>query len=327
MEAPPLRLSVVIPTCQTRELTLRCLESLAAERAAPEGAVGDFEVVVVDDGSRDGTSAAIRERFPAVRLVVNEEAQGFSRAANRGLAAARGEVLFLLNSDTEVAPGGLEQLAAIFDSDPRLGIAGAQLSYPDGTPQWSGGAAPTLLWLFVLSSGLGPLLGRLRPYRRLRPLAHLSPHTVAWVTGAALALRRAAWEAVGPLDTDFRFYAQDLDLCLRAGRAGWRIELRPEVRVLHHHGASVSRSAGSFRRQNHALLWGDLLRWARKDRGEAWGRRAAAALRWGARLRLMGRALAQPFLSSPRRAAWKEESALLRRALEDLPLAFAAPGR
>lgn len=318
MEAPSPRLSVVIPTHDTRELTLRCLESLAADRAAPEGAPGSFEVVVVDDGSRDGTAAAVRERFPAVRLLVNEEPQGFSRAANRGLAAARGAILFLLNSDTEVAPGALERLAALFDAGPRLGIAGAQLSYPDGTPQWSGGAAPTLLWLFVLSSGVGPLLGRLRPYRRLRPLAFPGPRAVAWVTGAALALRRAVWEEVGPLDADFRFYAQDLDLCLRAGRAGWRVELRPEVRVLHHHGASVSSSAETFRRQNHALLWGDLLRWAKKDRGEAWGRRAAAALRGGARLRLLGRALAQPFLAAPRRAAWKEESAQLRRALKQL---------
>jgi len=320
------RLSVVIPTHDTRALTLRCLETLPADAGG-----GPLEVVVVDDGSRDGTAEAIAERFPAVRVLAVQEAEGFTRAANRGLAAASAPLLLLLNSDTEVADGALDRLVAAFESDPSLGIAGAQLSFPDGSPQWSGGRTPTLPWFFVLASGAGPLLRRLAPYRAARPLGAARARPVDWVTGAALGLRREVWQAAGPLDPRFLFYAQDLDLCVRAGRAGWRVEIRPEVRVLHHHGASISKAPGSFRRQNPALLWCDLLRWAGKEGGPARARSVRRVLAAGARLRLLalgaGRALRAPFVAASRRAEWREEHAGLRRAIAALPLAFPPPER
>src|SRR5687768_15132810 len=159
------RLSVVIPTHDTRELTLACLESLA--RAVRP----DTEILVVDDGSRDGTADGVAARFPSVRLLRNESPQGFTRAANRGLEQARGEVLLLLNSDTEVEAAGLEALLFRFAAEPQTGVIGAALHYPDGSPQWSGGEEPTLLWLFGLASGLPPLLARVPLYRRARPLA------------------------------------------------------------------------------------------------------------------------------------------------------------
>ena len=105
------------------------------------------------------------------------------------------------------------------------------------------------------------------------------------MTGAAMAFRRPVWETVGPLDEGFRFYAQDLDFCLRARRAGFAVEVRPEVRVLHHHGATIGRSPGARGRQHPELLRDDLLRWARKHHGPAWAARAEIALRAGDRLR------------------------------------------
>jgi GT2 family glycosyltransferase len=314
--APP-SLSVVIPTHDTRELTLKCLDSLSA--AGPEGAAIDttetLEVILVDDASRDGTAEAARSRHPGVAVLRHETAQRFTRAANAGLARARGEILLLLNSDTEVAPGGLARLVARFAEDPGLGIAGALLHYPDGSPQWSGGRAPTLLWFFALATGLPALLSRLPFYRRARPLALTDPTSVDWVTGAAMAIRRQAWEAAGPLDEGFRFYAQDLDVCLRARRAGWKVEIHPGFPVLHHHGATIGRDPGARDRRHLELLWSDLLRWARKHRGAAWGNRAAAVLRAGARLRLAARALLRPFLSPSRRAAWSADDGAVRRAL------------
>ena len=275
MAPPPL--SIVIPTHDTRELTLRCLDSL-------QGSPG-VEVILVDDASRDGTAEAVAARHPEVAVLRNEEPARFTRSANRGLARASGEILLLLNSDTEVEPGGLARLVEIFAREPELGIAGALLHYPDGSPQWSGGREPSLAWFFALTSGLPRLLERLPLYRRSRPLAPERPLEVDWVTGAAMAFRRAVWEVVGPLDEGFQFYAQDLDFCLRARRAGWRIEVRPEVRVLHHHGATIGRAAGARGHQHPELLWSDLLRWARKHRGPAWAARAEIALRTGARLR------------------------------------------
>jgi N-acetylglucosaminyl-diphospho-decaprenol L-rhamnosyltransferase len=273
---PPL--SIVIPTHDTRELTLRCLDSLFA---AP---VAGLEVILVDDASGDGTAEAVAARHPEVTVLRNSQPARFTRSANRGLAAATGELLLLLNSDTEVEAGGIETLVEIFKREPELGIAGALLHYPDGSPQWSGGREPTLAWFFALTSALPALLAKLPFYRRVKPLAPDRPREVDWVTGAAMAFRRPVWEAVGPLDEGFRFYAQDLDFCLRARRAGWRIEIRPDFPVLHHHGATIGRSPGARGRQHLELLEEDLLRWARKHHGPAWAGRAGIALRAGGRL-------------------------------------------
>ncbi|HEY0552695.1 MAG TPA: glycosyltransferase family 2 protein [Thermoanaerobaculia bacterium] len=276
---PPPPLSIVIPTHDTRELTLRCLDSLAAAPAA------GMEVILIDDASADGTAAAVAARHPGVTVLRNGEPARFTRSANRGLAAATGEILLLLNSDTEVAAGGLARLVAAFAREPELGIAGALLHYPDGSPQWSGGREPTLAWFFALSSGLPALLAKLPFYRRAKPLTADRPRAVDWVTGAAMAFRRPVWEAVGPLDEGFDFYAQDLDFCLRARRAGFAVEIRPDFPVLHHHGATIGREAGARGRQHPELLLGDLLRWARKHRGPAWAARAERALRAGDRVR------------------------------------------
>ena len=272
----------------------------------------------MDDASRDGTAAAVRERYPEVVVLRNEEPARFTGSANRGLERAEGDLLLLLNSDTEVGPGGLERLAGSFASKPWLGIAGALLHYPDGSPQWSGGRQPSLAWFFALSSGLPALLARLPLYRRAKPLDAAGPRTVDWVTGAAMAFRRKVWKAAGPLDEGFRFYAQDLDFCVRVQRAGWRVQVRPEFQVLHHHGATIGRAAGASRHQHPELLWSDLLRWARKHRGAPWAARAETALRAGARLRLAAHGLAGPFAGAATRAAWRQDDGVARGALRAL---------
>jgi N-acetylglucosaminyl-diphospho-decaprenol L-rhamnosyltransferase len=315
---PPI--SVVIPTHNTRELTLACLASLG--EAAGAEVEAEVEVLLVDDGSVDGTADEVARRWPGVRLLRLARPTGFTHAANHGLAAAAGGVLLLLNSDTEVERGGLGALRARFAAEPGVGVIGGALRYPDGTPQWSGGPAPSLAWLFAQASGLPALAARLPLYRRLRPVsaAHGSA-AVAWVTGAAMAIRRAAWESAGPLDERFRFYGQDLDFCLRAGRQSWRIEVLSELRVLHHHGGTIGR------RENLELLWTDLLRWAAKTHGSAWARRAARGLGCGGRLRRLGRAFARPWVAAGRRTAFEAESAELERALGALgAFSLAIPG-
>ncbi len=305
-----IRLSTIVPTHNTRELTLRCVASVLAQSAPHR------ELLVVDDGGTDGTDRALAERYPDVKLLRNETAHGFTHSANRGLQAARGELLLLLNSDTEVPPSALGSIEAAFMAEPKLGIAGAALHYPDGRPQWSGGAVPTASWLFALASGLGSGLHLLPGYSRLR--ARRPGTLVSWVTGAAMAIRREAWIAVGPFDERFAFYAQDLDLCLLATAAGWTVRILDGVHVLHHHGASVSSSPGAVARANPVLLWSDLLRWAAKHGGERLRARAASALRCGARVRLLSLALRRPLARSARKLALAAESATYRSALAEI---------
>jgi GT2 family glycosyltransferase len=305
-------LSVVIPTRDTEALTLRAVLSVRAS------ADSVHEIVVVDDGGSDGTAAALARLDPSIVVLRTAVSEGFTRAANRGAAASTGEVILFLNSDTEVASDALPALLDAFAEDSRLGIAGALLRYPDGSPQWSAGPTPSLAWFFAMASGVGALLHRVPGYTRARrgdPSGKAV--AVSWVSGAAMAVRRATWTALGPFDERFFFYAQDLDLCLRAGSAGWSVALVPAARVLHHHGATIGGGRGKTLRQDPRLLWRDLLLWAEKARGRRYAARVHRALRAGARCRLLGRALSSPFLAPARRSELADDSLGYRLALAD----------
>lgn len=279
------------------------------------------QIVLVDDGSRDGTEARVRARFPSVRIVRHDISKGFSVAANAGLREASHSVLLLLNSDTEVDAQGLQAMLEAFQRDPRLGIVGAQLRYPDGSAQWSGGPTPEGLWLFFQASGLHGLLSRAPGYRRIRPLSTAHDRDLAWVSGAALAMRRDVWQQVGPFDEGFRLYAQDLDLCLRAGAAGWRVRVVPAFGVMHHHGATVERIAGATAHQDPAVMWHDLLYWARKHGGDVFARRARRAIVCGGWLRVLGRRAIAPAITASSRPEWQTQTGLLRSAIRSLAAA------
>lgn len=305
-QAPDLsRLAVVVPTHEGRDLALDCLSTLPA----------GVEVVLVDDASQDGTLEAVRREHPEVRTLHLETHCGFTAAVNRGLEASGGELLLLLNSDTRVPEGSLETLIAAFDAKPRLGVAGAELFYPDASRQWSGGKEPTLSWLFALATGFATALSRLPFYRRLRPVSGAPRGDVEWVTGAAMAFRRQVWEELGALDEDFHFYCQDLDYCRRARQAGWEVAVVPGFEVEHRHGATIGRVDGSAPRYNPRLLWLDLVRWTGKCEGDARARLVARVLRVGTRLRLLARRCRTPLVPVRERAAWDRVSNAYREAL------------
>jgi GT2 family glycosyltransferase len=303
----------VIPTRNTRELTGRCLESVA--RAATLRAP---EIIVVDDGSTDGTADAVISAWPETTIVRHAAARGFSAAANAGLELASGSVRLLLNSDTEVDATALDALLETLSRESHLGVVGAQLRYPDGRPQWSGGAEPGLAWLFAQAARLHVSIARAPGYRAAKPLNAPRTREVDWVTGAAMAFRREVWDQVGPLDEGFRLYAQDLDFCLRARTAGWRIAIVPAFSVMHRHGATIEGLEGAADRENTALLWRDLLYWAQKHRGDRYARRARRAIVAGARLRLAVRQVVRPPAAHQDRIAWDAGTNALRSALASL---------
>ena len=306
-------MSIVVPTHNTRDLTLACLGSIA--RASDDS----VEVIVVDDGSKDDTAARVHELFPATRVIRVEQAGGFTTAANLGLRAAAGELLFLLNSDAEIEPETPSLFRRAFADDPRLGAAGAALHYADGRPQWSGGTEPTLLWMFTLATGVTGLFDRIPLYRSLRPLEAARRGPVRWVTGAAMVIRRSAWSQVGVLDERFRFYCQDLDYCMRLSDAGWKVALLPKVRVLHHGGATIAQRNGSVRaKYNPELLWTDLIRFIEKRHGPERAMRVAQMMRMGATLRLLSRRASAVFLSEEDRIRWDRDTEAFARALTAL---------
>jgi GT2 family glycosyltransferase len=249
-------LSVVIPTYDTAAMTLACCRAVLA--SAPPAT----EVIVADDGSRDGTAELLAREVPNVHVVRLEENRGYSAAANLGVLAAHGRIILLLNSDAIVEGDALNSILRAFDADPHLGIASAQLLNEDGTPQWTGGRAPTLAWLIGVVSGAGSVLRRVRGTR--------PPQTnreVDWVSGAAMAFRREVWSDAGPLSERFRFYCQDIELCVRAKAAGWRVRILDDARVTHTIGATAAKGPLPH---DPAILWPDLLAWGALHYGRAW---------------------------------------------------------
>jgi GT2 family glycosyltransferase len=302
-------------------MTLAALGSLHEQSRIPA------EIIVVDDGSSDGTLEAVSQTYPEVEQVRISDGVGFAAAVNAGVSASHGELIWLLNSDTVVSSDAVELLISSFDRDPSLGISGAALSYPDGAPQWNGGPFPSRLWLFGEASGLPGLLGRVPTWRRVKPISGTATLDVDWVTGAAMALRREVWDGVGPLHDDYRFYCQDLDLCWRAKKQGWKISILPDVKVIHHHGGTI-RSAHEAAGAVHAThLWCDLVQFFVIHHGARAGFRAARSIQIGGWFRVMVRKAVTPFVARSDRGQWRSDTKAYVGALrETARTASALPG-
>ncbi|HEV7571069.1 MAG TPA: glycosyltransferase family 2 protein [Thermoanaerobaculia bacterium] len=272
-----IEFSVVIPTFNTAQMTLRCCRAVLA--SLPR----DTEVIVADDGSTDGTAERLAREAPAVRVVRLDSNRGFAPAANRGVAASSGRIILLLNSDAIIDADALAAFLGAFAADAKLGVAGARLLNPDRTPQWSGGAAPTLAWMIGVVSGAGHLarLVRRRDVRVQRD--------VDWVSGAAMTFRREVWDAAGPLDERFRFYCQDIEFCLRARDAGWRVAVIEEARVVHEIGGTIV--ADRALRHDPSRLWPDLIVWGGSRHGRRWMFIARIVLTLTALVRIAGQAI------------------------------------
>ncbi len=227
-------LSIIIVNWNVRDLLRRCLHSILA-RPHP----CSLEVIVVDNGSTDGSAEMVRTEFPQVCLIANPDNRGFTAANNQGLTVARGRYVLLLNPDTEVVGDALETMVTFADAHSDVGVVGPQLLNPDGTVQSSRRRFPTLATALFESTWLQPYAPRrllARYYVLDRPDDEVQD--VDWVTGAALMARREAVEQVGPLDEGFFMYSEELDWCRRFRAAGWRVVYLPTARVIHHEGKS-----------------------------------------------------------------------------------------
>ena len=288
--APPL-CSVIVCSLNGARVLPACLKSVLASRGPGEDARGvGFEAIVVDNGSTDGTGELVRRDFPAVRLVASERNLGFAGGNNLGIRAARGEILILLNDDTEVPPEWLGRLAAPFAHDPRIGAAGCKLLYPDGkTIQHAGG----ILLANANTSHIG--------YGEEDRGQWDSPGERAYVTGAALALRRAALVQVGLLDPAFfPIYFEEVDIQTRLARAGWKIWYEPSAWLIHFESQSQGVASARFvfrytrNRMRYLALHGFRQGWWAAVRDERrWWRDAWRANRFKTVLRAYVAALAQ----------------------------------
>jgi GT2 family glycosyltransferase len=234
-------MAAAIVSFNTRALLDACLASVAA--------AGPAETVVVDNGSADGSIELVLDRHRGVRLIICERNQGYGAAANRAIAACSSAFVLLLNSDTVLAPGALRALETYLDDHPRAAVVGPRLVYPDGTLQRSTYPDPSVADTLLGETGLHLLTRRL-PYlseRSLRTWRHDVARAVPWVLGAALAIRREAFAAVGGFDEGFFLYGEEVDLCRRLAAAGYETHFAPVTSVVHVGGASTRQRPGMQR--------------------------------------------------------------------------------
>lgn len=230
-------LSIVIINWNTRELLLECLRSITRHAGSKK-----LEVLVVDNGSTDGSTEAVRKSFSQVRLIKNEKNLGFARAANQGIKNSSARYILLLNSDAEVYEGTLERVIDFLDGEEKVGAVGLKIVNPDGSLQHSCRRFPSFITA-TAHAFLGLVMPN-NPFSQEYKLArwdHRQVEEVDWVSGAAMGLRRQALDEVGLFDERFYMYLEDMDLCERLKGGGWQVKYLPEAVVRHHIGGSSQR--------------------------------------------------------------------------------------
>ncbi len=240
-------ISVLIVNHDGRDHLRHCLERLASQ----EGSYG--EIIVVDNASTDGSAAMVRADFSPCRLLALGDNVGFGAANNRAAEAALGEALLLINSDAWLEDGALPRLAAALDSDPRLALVAPELRYPDGRRQFAwapetgvaGEAAQMMRNRYEDRRWAHRL-----PARWLRPV--LGP---GWFSAACVLLRRDAFEAIGGFDEGLFMYFEDVDLCRRLRRAGWRLDSVAGAVAYHVKGGSRPSGRGEVEYRRAQLYY------------------------------------------------------------------------
>jgi len=262
--------SVVVVTFNALPWVEQCLDSVAGR-----------EVIVVDNGSTDGTVAFVRERYPDVRLI-EQDNRGMGGGNNTGMRAADGRYFFLLNSDAWVVDDAVDRLVRFADGHPDAAVVGPKLLNTDGTLQRSVRGEPSL-WRLATEY---LYIRKLAPHSRLlNPLyagdfRHDAVREADWLFGPALLVRREAADAVGLFDERFFMFSEEVDWMTRFRRAGWKVLFFPDAEVVHVGGASHGGRLYVENLRGH-------LRWFDKHRGPKEAERVRRLLLLSLRLRAL----------------------------------------
>jgi N-acetylglucosaminyl-diphospho-decaprenol L-rhamnosyltransferase len=228
-------IAAVIVNYESGPALARCATALLAE--------GVTALVVVDNGSTDGSIDALRSAVPDAEVVVTGRNLGYGSAANRGVAATHASAVLVCNPDVVVAPGALAVLADAMEADPKRALLGPLIRTAEGERYPSARRFPSMVDA-AGHAALGLFTPR-NPFTRAYQRADLEPGTAAadvdWVSGACFLVRRVAFEEVGGFDEAYFMYAEDVDLCWRLGRAGWTVAYVPAAEVTHLQGVSTDR--------------------------------------------------------------------------------------
>lgn len=245
--------SIIIVNYNTRQLTMDCLASVYESLTSFQ-----YEIIVVDNASHDGSVEAIRGEYPDVRLIANRDNTGFAVANNQGMDIAKGRYILLLNSDTVVQTDTLEVMIGFMDRHPEMGASGCKVILPDGSlDKACKRGFPTPSASFYYAFGISRMFPD-RPKFNQYQLGHLSPddeYPVDCLVGAFMLVRRETIDQVGGLDETFFMYGEDIDWCYRIKEAGWGIYYYPRTYIVHYKGASARRKPMKIIYEFHRAMW------------------------------------------------------------------------
>ena len=227
-------LSIVIVNYKTPKYTIACLRSIYENPPR-----GDFEVIVVDNNSEDGSAEKISSEFPQVNLIKSKENLGFSRGNNLGFEQAKYDIYLLLNSDTEVHDNALANLQLFLDSNPNASVVGGKNLNSDGSLQYSIKYYPRLTNVLSVALYLHRFFnGPNWCEQERRDHLYNKARKAEWLSGSYLAVRKEWYIKCEGLDPGFFMYSEDTDLCYRINNSGGEVWYYPDSVITHHGGAS-----------------------------------------------------------------------------------------
>lgn len=232
--------SVVVTSYNTREMFKNCIESIYRSVEAIT-----YEVICVDDNSHDGSADMVREHFPDVRLVENEENLGYTKSNNIGMKLSNGRYVIILNADTEIQPGAFDEMVEFMDQTPEAGACGPKLLNPDGSIQYCIRSFPSVPTVIAQSLGLHRLFPNnpiTNQYYK-KELDYDKVIEAESIGTTCYMVSREVMEEVGLLDETFFMYCSDLDYNKRIGSVGYKIFYLPQAQVIHYGGLSVNQDA------------------------------------------------------------------------------------
>lgn len=229
-------LSIIIVNFNTKQLLADCLESIFKEDISSK-----FRVVVVDNGSSDGSVEMVEKKFPGVLVIKSNKNLGFSKANNLGIKAGGAKYYLLLNSDTIMPGGALESLVDFMERS-QFGVGSCKLKNKDGSFQPNAGDLPFGLPIFFWLSGWDDILPKIREYlpsfhRKFKSF-YRGEKEVGWVSGSVMIIKKGVVESIGGLDEKIFMYCEDTDYCIRARKAGFKVGWTDRAEIIHLGGGS-----------------------------------------------------------------------------------------
>lgn len=250
-------LSIIILNYKTRGLLKQCLRGVQLFDLNL-----DYEIIVVDNHSGDGTVEMMRGEFPHIKLITSPENNGFAAGVNLGIKEAIGNYLLLLNTDVAILDNAIRKMYDFMESYSQAGLAGPKLLNPDGSTQLSCYRFPSFFIPIYRRTPLGKLPFAKKNLRKYLMLDwnHKESRTVDWILGACMIVKKEAVNKVGLMDERFFLYFEDVDWCRRFWQNGYKVYYMAEVELVHYHKRESAENPGlkgvfSYPTRIHIASW------------------------------------------------------------------------